>query len=82
MVIGNCQGGWATLILAATNPDLTGPIVLNGSPVATWSGTVGTNPMRYNGGIMGGTWQPMLWSDVGGGIFDGAHLAKSWRREG
>ncbi|MCA1438613.1 DUF3141 domain-containing protein, partial [Bradyrhizobium sp. BRP20] len=26
-IIGNCQAGWATLVLAATNPDLTGPIV-------------------------------------------------------
>ena len=74
VVIGNCQGGWATLILAATNPDLTGPIVLNGSPVATWSGTIGTYPMRYNGGLLGGTWLAMLLSDIGNGLFDGAHL--------
>jgi len=78
VVIGNCQGGWATLLLAATNPDLTGPIVLNGSPVATWSGTVGTNPMRYNGGLLGGTWQAMFWSDVGNGKFDGAHLVTNF----
>ncbi len=73
-VIGNCQGGWATLLLAATNPDLTGPIVLNGAPVEPWAGEVGSNPMRYNAGVLGGTWQPMFWSDVGGGVFDGAHL--------
>jgi pimeloyl-ACP methyl ester carboxylesterase len=78
VVIGNCQGGWASLLLAATNPDLTGPIVLNGSPVSTWSGTVGTNPMRYNGGILGGAWQAMLWSDVGNGLFDGAHLVTNF----
>ncbi len=77
-VTGNCQGGWATLLLAATNPDLTGPIVLNGAPVATWSGEVGVNPMRYNAGLLGGTWQPMLWSDFGGGIFDGAHLVMNF----
>jgi pimeloyl-ACP methyl ester carboxylesterase/tellurite resistance protein len=74
IVTGNCQGGWATLLLAATNHDLTGPIVLNGSPVATWGGEVGQYPMRYNGGILGGTWQPMFWSDMGDGVFDGAHL--------
>lgn len=74
VVTGNCQGGWATLLLAATNHDLTGPIVLNGSPVATWGGEVGQYPMRYNGGILGGTWQPMFWSDMGDGVFDGAHL--------
>jgi len=78
VVIGNCQGGWATLLLAATNPDLTGPIVLNGSPVSTWSGAVGTNPMRYNGGLLGGTWQAMFWSDVGHGVFDGAHLVTNF----
>ncbi|MEM9782657.1 MAG: DUF3141 domain-containing protein [Pseudomonadota bacterium] len=78
VVTGNCQGGWATLLLAATNPDLTGPIVINGAPVATWSGEVGTNPMRYNGGILGGTWQPMFWSDIGGGVFDGAHLVMNF----
>ena len=74
VVTGNCQGGWATLLLAATNPDLTGPIVINGAPVAPWAGKVGENPMRYNGGVLGGTWIPMFVSDLGGGIFDGAHL--------
>ncbi len=78
VVTGNCQGGWATLLLAATNPDLTGPVVINGAPVATWSGRVGENPMRYNGGVLGGTWIPMLLSDLGGGIFDGAHLVQNF----
>jgi pimeloyl-ACP methyl ester carboxylesterase len=77
-VIGNCQGGWATLLLAATNPDLTGPIVLNGAPVEPWAGEVGANPMRYTAGVAGGTWQPMLLSDLGGGIFDGAHLVMNF----
>lgn len=74
VVIGNCQGGWATLLLGASNPDLTGPLVLNGAPVSTWSGEVGANPMRYNGGLLGGQLQPMFWSDFGDGIFDGAWL--------
>ncbi len=78
IVVGNCQGGWASLLLAATNPDLTGPIVVNGAPVATWSGTVGENPMRYNAGVLGGTWIPMLLSDMGGGLFDGAHLVQNF----
>lgn len=77
-IVGNCQGGWATLILAATNPDVTGPIVLNGAPVAPWSGKVGTNPMRYNGGVLGGTWIPMLRADLGGGVFDGADLVQNF----
>ncbi|BAU94129.1 DUF3141 domain-containing protein [Methylorubrum rhodesianum] len=77
-IIGNCQGGWAALLLAATNPDLSGPVVLNGAPVAAWSGEVGTNPMRYKAGLIGGTWQSMFWSDIGGGVFDGAHLVNNF----
>ena len=78
VVVGNCQGGWATLLLGATNPDITGPLVLNGAPVSTWSGEVGANPMRYNAGLLGGQVQPMFWSDVGGGIFDGAWLVMNF----
>jgi len=78
IVTGNCQGGWATLLLAATNPDITGPIVVNGAPVAPWSGKVGENPMRYNAGVSGGTWVPMLLADLGGGLFDGAHLVQNF----
>ncbi len=78
IVTGNCQGGWATLLLAATNPDITGPIVVNGAPVAPWSGKVGENPMRYNAGVLGGTWMPMMLADLGGGIFDGAHLVDNF----
>lgn len=78
VVIGNCQGGWAALLLAATNTDLTGPIVVNGSPVAPWAGVVGKHPMRYNAGVLGGSWIPMLLSDVGGGVFDGAYLVQNF----
>jgi pimeloyl-ACP methyl ester carboxylesterase len=79
-IVGNCQGGWATLLLAATNADLTGPIVINGAPVATWAGEVGENPMRYTAGITGGTWIPMFLSDIGGGLFDGAHLVQNFEQ--
>ena len=48
-VIGNCQGGWALMILAAARPDLVGPILLAGSPVSYWAGVEGKNPMRYSG---------------------------------
>ncbi len=78
IITGNCQGGWATLLLAATNNDLTGPIVVNGAPVVPWAGKVGENPMRYNAGILGGTWIAMFVSDLGGGIFDGAHLVQNF----
>jgi hypothetical protein len=54
VVVGNCQGGWAAMLLAAANPDIIGPIVVNGAPTATWSGVNGRNPMRYSGGLLGG----------------------------
>ncbi|MEM9049256.1 MAG: DUF3141 domain-containing protein [Pseudomonadota bacterium] len=75
LVIGNCQGGWATAILAALNPDLVGPIALNGAPMSYWSGVVGQDPMRYTGGIVGGVTAAQMVSDLGGGRFDGANLA-------
>ena len=49
-VIGNCQGGWALMMLAALAPDLVGPILLAGSPLSYWAGVGGKNPMRYTGG--------------------------------
>jgi pimeloyl-ACP methyl ester carboxylesterase len=78
IVTGNCQGGWAALLLAASNPDLTGPVLLNGAPVATWSGRVGENPMRYNAGVLGGTWNAMYYSDLGHGVFDGADIVQNF----
>lgn len=67
-VIGNCQGGWALLILAAVAPELFGPILLAGSPVSYWAGVEGKNPMRYTGGLLGGSWLSSLASDLGNGI--------------
>lgn len=78
VMMGNCQGGWATLLVAAMNPDLTGPVVINGAPVAPWAGEVGTNPMRYGAGVNGGAWVPMFLADLGGGVFDGAHLVANF----
>lgn len=80
VIIGNCQGGWAALILAATNPNITGPIVLNGAPVSAWSGEVGINPMRYKAGVNGGTWLSMLSSDLNNGVFDGAALVNNFEQ--
>ncbi|MGB8604060.1 MAG: DUF3141 domain-containing protein, partial [Bradyrhizobium sp.] len=55
-VIGNCQAGWAVMILAATRPELFGPIILAGTPLSYWAGVRGKYPMRYSGGLLGGTW--------------------------
>lgn len=78
VVIGNCQAGWAVALLGADRPDLTGPLVLNGSPLSYWSGVQGKNPMRYAGGLLGGIWLVSLLSDLGNGKFDGAWLEENF----
>ena len=81
-IVGNCQGGWAAMMLAASDPDDTGPIVINGAPMSYWSGAwsegEGDNPMRYAGGLLGGTWLSSLAADLGHGKFDGAHLVQNF----
>ena len=77
-VIGNCQGGWALMMLAALAPELVGPILLAGSPLSYWAGVGGVNPMRYSGGLMGGTWLASLAGDLGAGKFDGAYLVNNF----
>jgi pimeloyl-ACP methyl ester carboxylesterase len=80
-VIGNCQGGWAVMMLAALRPELFGPIIIAGSPLSYWGGVHGKNPMRYSGGLLGGTWLTALTSDLGGGKFDGAWLVKNFENQ-
>jgi pimeloyl-ACP methyl ester carboxylesterase len=79
-VIGNCQGGWALMILAAAAPELVGPILLAGSPISYWAGVEGKNPMRYSGGLLGGSWVASLASDLGHGQFDGAYLVNNFEQ--
>jgi pimeloyl-ACP methyl ester carboxylesterase len=78
LITGNCQGGWATMILAATHPNLMGPIVIAGAPLSYWSGENGRNPFRYFGGVAGGALPALLASDFGGGKFDGANLVMNF----
>ena len=73
-VIGNCQAGWAVMMLAAARPELFGPILIAGSPLSYWAGVRGKNPMRYTGGLLGGSWLTALFGDLGNGTFDGAWL--------
>jgi pimeloyl-ACP methyl ester carboxylesterase len=80
-VIGNCQGGWAVMILAALRSELFGPIIIAGSPLSYWAGVHGKNPMRYSGGLLGGTWLTALTSDLGGGKFDGAWLVQNFENQ-
>ncbi|MGB3224358.1 MAG: DUF3141 domain-containing protein [Desulforhopalus sp.] len=77
-VIGNCQAGWAAALIGADRPDLTGPLIFNGSPLSYWGGTEGRNPMRYRGGLYGGIWLTSLSCDLGNGKFDGAHLVSGF----
>jgi hypothetical protein len=77
-VIGNCQAGWAVMMLAAIRPELFGPIIIAGSPLSYWAGVHGKNPMRYSGGLLGGSWLTALTSDLGGGKFDGAWLVANF----
>ncbi len=71
-VFGNCQAGWHGLMAACMRPDLFGPIVSAGAPLSYWGGVRGKNPMRYNGGLLGGAWIERLMGDLGGGLIDGA----------
>ncbi len=78
VLIGNCQAGWQIMMMAAMRPDLAGPIMLAGTPLSYWAGVHGRNPMRYLGGVLGGTWLTALTGDLGHGIFDGAHLVANF----
>ncbi len=74
-VIGNCQAGWQVMMSAAVWPELFGPLILAGAPVSYWAGN---NPMRYAGGLLGGSWLTAMTSDLGNGRFDGAWLVKNF----
>jgi pimeloyl-ACP methyl ester carboxylesterase len=78
VVVGNCQAGWQTAIMAATHPEVAGPLLLAGAPLSYWAGVRGKNPMRYTGGMVGGTWLTSLVGDLGGGKFDGANLVANF----
>lgn len=72
--IGNCQAGYQTLMVAILRPDLFGPCLVAGSPMSYWQGVHGKNPMRYAGGLLGGSWLTAMASDLGNGRIDGTAL--------
>jgi pimeloyl-ACP methyl ester carboxylesterase len=82
VVVGNCQGGWSAMMLAASDPELTGPLVINGAPMSYWGGAwsegEGDNPMRYTGGLLGGSYLASFSADLGNGLFDGAELVQNF----
>jgi hypothetical protein len=77
-VIGNCQAGWAVMMLSAVAPELMGPVLIAGAPLSYWAGSGTQNPMRYSGGLFGGSWLALLASDLGNGRFDGANLVANF----
>ncbi|MDL2405834.1 DUF3141 domain-containing protein [Rhizobium calliandrae] len=80
-VIGNCQAGWAVMMLASLRPELFGSIIIAGAPLSYWAGERGKYPMRYTGGLLGGTWLTALASDLGHGQFDGALLVQNFENQ-
>ncbi len=82
VIYGNCQGGWASMLIAANDPEKVGVVVITGAPMSYWSGSwsggAGENPMRYSGGLLGGSWMSLLSSDLGNGKFDGAYLVQNF----
>jgi pimeloyl-ACP methyl ester carboxylesterase len=78
VVIGNCQGGWASMMLAASAPDKAGPLSINGAPLSYWAGETGRNPLRYTGGLAGGVVPALFFADLGNGVFDGALLVQNF----
>ncbi|WP_075289465.1 DUF3141 domain-containing protein [Pararhizobium arenae] len=80
-VIGNCQAGWAVMMLAALRPELFGSIIIAGAPLSYWAGVHGKYPMRYSGGLLGGSWLTALTGDLGQGKFDGAWLVQNFENQ-
>lgn len=78
ILYGNCQAGWAATLVSAHCEGLTGPVVLNGSPLSYWAGEPGFNPMRVAAGFVGGVWLTHYLSDLGLDRFDGAWLAQNF----
>jgi hypothetical protein len=72
--IGNCQAGYQTLMVAMLRPDLFGPCLVAGAPMSYWQGVHGKNPMRYSGGLLGGSWLTAMMSDLNNGTVDGTWL--------
>ena len=46
-------------------PELFGPVIVVGAPLAYWEGVHGKYPMRYSGGLLEGSWLTAPTSDPG-----------------
>jgi hypothetical protein len=56
-------------------------VIVAGAPLAYWAGVHGKYPMRYSGGLLGGSWLTALSSDLGAGKFDGAWLVQNFENQ-
>jgi hypothetical protein len=61
-------------MVAMLRPELFGPCLIVSAPMSFWQGKRGENPMRYSGGLNGGSWLTALTADLGEGRFDGTWL--------
>lgn len=77
-IVGNCQAGWAIMMLSAYAPELVSMVGVAGAPLSYWAGVEGKNPMRYLGGLTGGNWISAMNADLGAGMFDGANLVSNF----
>ncbi|WP_431282921.1 DUF3141 domain-containing protein [Humitalea sp. 24SJ18S-53] len=78
IAIGNCQAGWMLMMAAAIRPQAFGPLMVAGTPLSYWAGVPGKAPMRYLGGMLGGSWLTAMTGDLGGGKFDGSWLVSNF----
>ena len=78
-VIGNCQAGWAVMMLAAIRPELFGPIIIAGRAACpTGPACAARTRCATRGGLYGGSWLTALTGDLGAGMFDGAWLVQNF----
>ena len=77
-VIGNCQAGWAVMMLAAIRPELFGPMIIAGSPLSYWAGVHGTIRCATAAACSAAAGSPRSTSDLGNGKFDGAWLVQNF----
>ena len=80
-VIGNCQAGWAVMMLAASAPGTVRPDHRRGIAAVLLGRRARQVPDALSGGLLGGSWLTALASDLGDGKFDGAWLVQNFENQ-
>jgi hypothetical protein len=79
-VIGNCQAGWAVLLVAAIRPELFGPIIVPGSPLSYWAGVARRETRCVTPAAWpAGSWMAALASDRGQRQVRRRHAGREFR---